>query len=925
MAQTAPLPTGTVTLLFTDIEGSTQRWEQQRAAMAEALRRHDALMRTAIETHGGRVFKTIGDQFCAAFSRASAAIAAATDAQRAIVSEDWNAVGGLAVRMALHTGATDERDGDYFGPAVNRVARLLAVAHGGQVVVSGATADALRCAMPKHIELRDLGVHRLKDLAEPEHVWQLVAPALPDTFPALASLGSRPNNLPRLFTSFVGREQEVADIAALLKAPGFVTLVGAGGVGKTRCALAVAAIALDEFADGVWFVDLAPLPDPALVASAIAQALNLPLSPTREPLDIVLGYLKRKQLLLVLDNCEHVIEIARSVAAAILQNAPEVHLLATSREGLAIAGEEAYRLPSLAVPAEVKSATASAVSSYGAVDLFADRAFSADKRFVLTDENAPDVSEICRRLDGIPLAIELAAARVKVLSPRQLAQKLDERFRVLTGGDRAALPRHQTMRALIDWSYDLLSEDEQTVFRKLSIFAGGCTIQTATTVCGDGDELAMLERLSSLVEKSLLQAEPSDGGTRYAFLESTRQYARERLVERSEETAVARAHASALLTLADEVEALAETTPDRTWDAQVAPELENWRAAVASALGTRGDVSIGRWLAAALRRVWDRFAPAEGRQWIRLAAQTVDAGTDEAVVAALELAEATLDTALNQYQATFAAAERALTLYRRLGDERGVVRAQRLAGGMLIFLGRVADSESLLQTALAAAKVLAMQRTVGGILRDLAVARHFSGDAEGARSRYAEALVFAQDAGFERLAADIAGNRAEAEFRSGDAPTALRLAGEGLAIDRTLHDTQLIAADLLNNAAYLIALGRYGEARTAAREALTLARDLQYEVYVVFALQHLAAFAGLRPCEDDARALGERARAARLLGYADARLAALQAAREYTEQQEYDKLLPALRNGLGDDELAKFMTEGSTWSEDRAVNEAMLV
>jgi predicted ATPase/class 3 adenylate cyclase len=925
MALRAPLPSGTVTLLFTDIEGSTQRWEEHRATMPQALRRHDELLRTVIEAHGGHVFKSMGDQFCAAFSRASDAIAAAAAAQRVLAAEDWSAVGGLAVRVALHSGATDERDGDYFGPAVNRVARLLATAHGGQTILSGATAHLLRAAKLEQTELRDLGVHRLKDLAEPEHVWQLVAPGLPDRFPALASLGSLPNNLPRLFTSFVGREQEVADVAALVTAPGFVTLVGAGGVGKTRCALAVAATVLDAFADGVWFVDLAPLSDPTLVANAIAHALSLPLSPNREPLETVVGYLKRKQLLLVLDNCEHVIEAARAVVAAILQSAAEVNLLATSRESLAIAGEETYRLPSLAVPAAVQGASASAVSTYGAVKLFADRAFSADKRFVVTDANASDVSEICRRLDGIPLAIELAAARVKILTPKQLAQKLDERFRVLTGGDRSALARHQTMRALIDWSYDLLSEPEQMVFRKLSIFAGGCTLQTATAVCGEGDELAMLERLSSLVEKSLLQVEPSESGTRYNLLESTRQYARERLVERGEETTVARTHASAFLALADELDGLSETTPDRAWNAQVETELENWRAALMWSLGARGDIALGRRLAGALGRVWNRSAPAEGRRWVGLAAQTVDAATDDAVVAALELAQAYLDKGLSQDRASFAAAERALALYQRLGDEHGIVLAQRYAGLGLLFLDRVADGEALLQAALAAAKARGWQRTVGVILNELALARQFVDDAEGARARSAEAQAFVQAAGFDHLAAQIAGNRAELEFRSGDAPTAQHLCDEALETNRGLHDTTLIAVNLVNNAAYLIALRRYDEAGTAAREALTLCRDLQLAVLLVFALQHAAAIAGLRPCEDATRTHDDRARAARLLAYADARLAALEAARDYTEQQEYDKLLPALHDALGDAELQKLMADGSAWSEDRAVAEAMLV
>ena len=415
-------PTGTVTFLFSDIEGSTARWERDHEAMERALARHDALMRTALEARGAYVFKTIGDAFCAVFATVPNAIAAALDAQRVLAKEDFSAVDGIRARMALHTGRSAERDGDYFGPTVNRVARLLAISHGGQVLLSGACAELLQGEPPPQCSLRDLGAHRLKDLAQPERVYQLIAPDLTVDFPPLRSLDHLSNNLPAQLTSFVGREDEVAEITALLQEQRLVTLTGAGGVGKTRASLQVAANLVDTFSDGVWFVELAPLTSGEYISTTIAQALDLKLPAEGEPVENLVRALKGKQTLLVFDNCEHLVGPAARVISAILHGCSKVKVLASSRQGLGIVGEDTYRMPSLAVP----DATA----------LFTDRAVAVDKRFTLTDENAPVVADVCRRLDGIPLAIELAAARVKMLSPKQLRERLDERFRVLTGGSR---------------------------------------------------------------------------------------------------------------------------------------------------------------------------------------------------------------------------------------------------------------------------------------------------------------------------------------------------------------------------------------------------------------------------------------------------------------------------------------------------------
>ncbi|MGC1757734.1 MAG: adenylate/guanylate cyclase domain-containing protein [Candidatus Cybelea sp.] len=932
MALAAPIPTGTVTLLFTDIEGSTQRWEERGEAMAQALRRHDELLRGVIESHGGHVFKTVGDAFCATFWRAADAVAAAIDAQCVFGVEGWRAIGGLHVRMAMHSGVTHERDGDYFGPVVNRVARLLATAHGGQVVLSGATALLLRDLMPERAQLYDLGEHRLADLAEPEHVWQLVAPGLAETFPPLRSLESCWSNLPRQLTPLIGRDEVLAEIEPLIHKHALVTLVGTGGVGKTRVALQAGADSLDVSGDGVWLVELASASDAGLVASTIASTLGLREQPDRSVLGTLLHYLKDKRLLLILDNCEHVIDEVARIADAIMRACHDVRLLATSREPLRIDGEYVYRLPSLAFPPQSDTLAVADALGYGAIALFVQRAAASDAKFGLTDESAPIVAEICRRLDGIALAIELAAARVKVLTPRHLAQKLDERFRVLTGGSRTALPRQQTMRALIGWSYDLLSPKEQTLFRRLAIFAGGWTLEIAAAVCADGEasedaieQWEILDLLSALVDKSLVQAEITGSGMRYRLLESTRQYARECLAAAEENAAVARAHAVAYLALGEDLDGIFETTREDIWLRRAEPELENFRAALRWAFGAQGDVLLGQRLTAALRPAWTRFAAAEGQRRIRSARELSSVQTPESVAAALDLAEAAIATALAQRNTARERAERALALYTELSVPLRVAQARHLVGRALVDLGKTEEGEVALTQAVKEARALGLPSVIGDVLQSLAIARSHAGDVPGARPLFAEALAMFRSVGAERVCSHIAGNLAEAEFHEGNAAEALRLENEALATYRTFNHKLGAAISLCNIAAYLIALERYEDACVFARDGLAAARATQWEAGILWGLQHVAAIAAIRPADDAEHLRGNRVGAARLLGYVDARLDAIEALRQYTERQEYDKMLAALRDALGEDQLAKLTAEGAAWSEDQAVAQALAI
>jgi predicted ATPase/class 3 adenylate cyclase len=523
----AELPTGTVTFLFTDIEGSTTLAQQFPDALPALLARHHAILREAIEAHHGYVFQIIGDAFCAAFHTANDALKAAFDAQRSLQHETWDPA-PIKVRMGLHTGsaqagATEERAGGYAGYAtMARTQRVMSAAYGDQILLSNSTAELVRGDLSAEITLRDMGEHRLKSLAQADRLWQLVAPDLATEFPPLKSLTTVPNNLPLQLTSFVGREKEIAEITGLLNSTRLVTLTGSGGTGKTRLAQEVGAEELSSFANGVWLIELAPLSDPAQIIPALAQVFGLQELPFNPLANLVLDYLRDKKILLLLDNCEHLIEACARHADDLLHRCAGLKILASSREALGIAGEVAYRIPSLA--------------DSESTQLFVDRARAANSNFKLTNANAPAIAQVCHRLDGIPLAIELAAARAKLLSPEQIAARLDDRFRLLIGGSRTALPRQQTLRALIDWSYDLLSDEEKRLLQFASVFVGGWTLDALEAVSEDPQAI---EHLEGLVNKSLVVTEERESEMRYFMLETIRQYAREKLFD-AKQASVAR-------------------------------------------------------------------------------------------------------------------------------------------------------------------------------------------------------------------------------------------------------------------------------------------------------------------------------------------------------------------------------------------------
>jgi predicted ATPase/class 3 adenylate cyclase len=528
------LPSGTVTFLFTDIESSTHLWEAHPDAMRDALARHDELVRDAIEAHDGHVVKTTGDGFHAAFGTADAAVVAAVAAQRALDGETWPLPTPLRARMGLHTGTASARDGDYYGSSLNRAARLMGVAHGGQIVCSQATADLARDAISGGVALTDLGEHRLRDLSRAERVYQVDAPGRATEFAALTSVDALPGNLPLQVSSFIGRERDVERTVAALHGARVVTLTGVGGVGKTRLALQVAAEVLPRFRDGAWLIELAPVRDPAGVIDAFTAVFGVTGSAGQALEEALTDFLRTKQLLLMIDNCEHVLDAVAEIIEEISTTCPRITVMATSREGLALDGERILAVPALAPPD--LGADLSAVTASDAVQLFVDRACAADADFELGAGNADAVAQVCRRLDGVPLAIELAAARVTAMSLSELATALDRRFDVLAGGRRRAVKRQQTLRATIDWSYDLLDEHQRRLLSRLAVFTGGCTRDAAERICGFAplDPAAVFGLLTELVDRSLVVADRDGLDTRYRLLETIREYGEERLVEHDE-------------------------------------------------------------------------------------------------------------------------------------------------------------------------------------------------------------------------------------------------------------------------------------------------------------------------------------------------------------------------------------------------------
>ncbi|MBX5492985.1 MAG: adenylate/guanylate cyclase domain-containing protein [Chloroflexi bacterium] len=793
------LPRGIVTLLFTDIEGSTRLLDHLDARYGEVLATHHHLLRDAFEAHGGRVIDTQGDACFAVFTRAHDAVAAAVAAQRALAQHPWPQDGVVRVRMGLHTGEPTVAGPTYIGMDVHRAARLCAAGHGGQVLLSEATYAQVVHALPAGLSLRSLGRHRLKDLRHPEHIYQLVISGLPADFPALRTLERRRHNLPVQATTLIGREREIAAVRQQLLRPEIhlLTLTGAGGTGKTRLALEVAAELLDAFEDGVYFVPLAPIRDPPLVASTMAQALELREAPGLSPLDSVKGWLRDKQILLVLDNFEQLLPAAPQVSELVAA-CPRLKVLVTSRSALHLYGEHDFPVAPL--------------SQSDAVRLFIERARAVKPDFTITDENAPAVAEICARLEGLPLATELAAARIRVLSPTALLARLDRRLPLLTSGPQDLPKRQRTLRAAIAWSYDLLNEGERMLFRRLAPFVGGFTCEAADAVCNVPATLPLdlLDGLEALVSHSLVQQTAEGAGEpRFQMLETIREYALEQLEDSGEAAAVRRHHARYFLEYAEEASRRGNLMARQ---ARLWRELDNLRAALTWALqhdetdllvrlvGTLGEF----WYFASLLR--------EGQSWLQEALARGQAAPPERQ-APLLYWDARIAYRRNDHARARANYEACLPLQRQIGDLAGV--ALTLHGLGALMLGRdLQQAAALLGESVALRRAHNLREGFALAVALLGLTALLQGDVERALALTEEGVTAGQESDDPYGTAIALSLVAFTELKRNNPARALRLNQQALRLAQALNDPWHVAQCFVQNGE---AASAAGQPRRAAR------------------------------------------------------------------------------------------------------------
>ena len=902
------LPTGTVTFLFTDIEGSTKLAQEYPDEMPALLARHHELLRTAAEVHNGFVFRIVGDSFSVAFHTARDALNAALAAQRFLQHESWTPA-PIKVRMGIHTGSAElevhANESKYSGYATLALTqRVMSVGHGGQILISQSTHDLVKDRLPNGTELRDMGERRLKDIVHLERLYQVVAADLDSEFPPIKTLEALKHNLPLQLTSFIGRANEIQEAKQLLPYTRMLSFIGPGGTGKTRLSLQLAEEQLTDFKDGAWLIELAPLTDSAYILTTIANTFNLREAQGISLLDTVTDYLRGKQLLLIFDNCEHLVEACARLANHFLHSCPQLKIIASSREALGIDGETVYRVPSL--------------TKDEATQLFTERAMKAESRFKMTEQNAYSIAQICARLDGIPLAIELAAARVKLFTPEQIADRLDDRFRLLTAGSRTALPRQQTLRALIDWSYHTLNQTEQRAFSRLAVFSDGWTFEAAESVIGDAEAM---DDLMGLVNKSLVNVEEQDGESRYRYLETIRQYAMEKLLEAGEAVTARDRHLAYFIEVSRRAEEKFGTEQRPMWVNRLEMEHDNLRSALGWALESNPESALQ--MVCSLAGFWlSRSYMTEGCNWCQAAISRVEALTaadpniDRMRVQAYS-ALAMLSINHGEHQTGQVAARKGVALARQLDDPLQLARALHFLGMSSTFVGDVTLAFDSLHESEALCRQFGYHDDLASVLQSLAYATmevHGPKAAEQLQSYLEESLALSQGSVDPEAAVRTEGILARLAFDRGDLPEARKHADRMLDLHQEMGDQLSVTGHQTGMAHAARQMGNYKEALALYRETLPDWQKMGHRGAVAHQLECIAFIA-------KAQEQGERA--VKLMSAAEALREASSSPRTPQESLEYDREVAGVRAGMDEKTFNSLWAEGRAMSMEQAVEFAL--
>jgi predicted ATPase/Tfp pilus assembly protein PilF len=920
--------------------------------MTSVLKRHDDLIEACAVQHEGEVVRPRGegDSRFIVFARPTNAVAAACAMQKAIALEPWQDGISLRVRMALHTGEADLIYGDYRATAADRCARLRSIGHGGQTLLSQATYDLVQDRLPKDVTLQYLGSHRLKDLQRAEQVYQLLHPDLASEFPPLKSVDSFPNNLPIQLTSFIGREQEIADIEKRLSTTRLLTLTGSGGIGKTRLALQVAVDLLEKYAEGVWFVELAEQSETTLVTQ-VAKALRVKEQPGRSLTETVTDFLKSKSLLLVLDNCEHLVASCAQLVNDLLRTCRDLRVLATSREPLGIGGEILWRLPSLTHPKPPPCPPLESLTQYEAVRLFIERATAVKQDFTVTNQNAPAVAEICHRLDGIPLAIALAAARVRVLSAEQICQRLESRFRLLTGGSRTVLPRQQTLQAAIDWSHELLSESERILFRRLSVFVGGWTLEAAEAICAGEriEDYEVLDLLSRLVDISLVEVLTEE---RFKFFESIWHYSQDKLRESGEIAALQRRHLDWFLKLAEQAEPELEGANQASWLDRLEVEHDNLRSALSFSQLGEERLEAGIKLAVSLGRFWyTRGYSKEGGEYLSaLLLRTEELGGtvkranallwsghfarsqgeyraaqdfyQQSLAIALELGNKDGFAKLlhnlgnvaydqGEYGAAQDFYQQSLTIHRELGNKRDIAMVLNGLGAVAWGQRKYGEAQGFCQQSLMIARELGDKRGIANALQNLGAVAHFQGEYGAEQDYYQQSLTIHRELGNRHGIAASLNNLGNVAYDQGEYGAARDFYQQSLTIHRELGNKRDIASSLNNLGNVACKQGNYVSARNLQQESLELFKAIEDKRGIAYALEGLA-----KVCQGENRLEWS----VQLFGAADALRESLGTP---LSPVDHSRIHADLRNTLGEEACSAAWEAGRAMTLEQAIAYAL--